>query len=47
MATDGTIESGLFQTVLEQYGIKCVLPEQMMQNNRRKSSIAVSDADAV
>lgn len=33
MATDGTIESGLFQTVLEQYGIKCVLPEQMMQNN--------------
>ena len=33
MATDGTIESGLFQTVLEQYGIKYVLPQQTMQNN--------------
>ncbi len=33
MATDGTIESGLFQTILEQYGIKCILPEQKMQKN--------------
>lgn len=33
MATDGTIESGLFQTILERYGIKCVLPGKTMQNN--------------
>ena len=31
MATDGTIESKLFQLVLNQYGITCVVPEKEMQ----------------
>lgn len=32
MATDGTIESKLFQKVLGQYGISCVVPEKEMQS---------------
>ena len=32
MATDGTIESKLFQVVLKQYGIDCVEPDEKMQS---------------
>ena len=32
MATDGTIESKLFQVVLKQYGITCVEPDEKMQS---------------
>ena len=32
MATDGTIESKLFQSVLQQYGITCIVPEEKMQS---------------
>lgn len=31
MATDGTIESRLFQKTMEQYGIECVVPEKENQ----------------
>ena len=33
MATDGTIESKLFQTILEENEIGCVLPERKMQED--------------
>ena len=32
MATDGTIESKLFQVVLKRYGIDCVQPDEKMQS---------------
>ncbi|MCR5677375.1 MAG: amino acid racemase [Agathobacter sp.] len=31
MATDGTVESRLFQTILEKYGIACVIPSEKNQ----------------
>lgn len=31
MATDGTIQSRLFQTILEEHGIECVVPEKEEQ----------------
>lgn len=33
MATDGTIESRLFQQIMEQYGIECCVPEKENQQN--------------
>ena len=33
MATDGTIESRLFQQVMEQYQISCVVPDEMNQKH--------------
>lgn len=33
LATDGTVESRLFQNVFDSYGIKCVIPEGKYQEN--------------